>query len=55
MHNNDTMFALAQQSLLTPHALATSDLEKIFAKIFIVLLKERKRGLSCTRYFQNDI
>ena len=28
------MFALAQQSLLTPHALATSDLEKIFAKIF---------------------
>ena len=34
MQNNDTMFALAQQSLLTPHALATSDLEKIFAKIF---------------------
>ena len=34
MQNNDTMFALAQQSLLTPHALATSDLEKIFSKIF---------------------
>ena len=34
MHNNDTMFALAQQSLLTPHALATSDLEKVFSKIF---------------------
>ncbi|MDW7534513.1 MAG: metalloprotease TldD [Candidatus Nitrotoga sp.] len=34
MQNNDTMFALAQQSLLTPYALATSDLEKIFAKIF---------------------
>ena len=34
MQNNDTMFALAQQSLLTSHALATSDLEKIFAKIF---------------------
>ncbi len=34
MQNNDTMFALAQQSLLTPHALATSDLEKVFSKIF---------------------
>jgi TldD protein len=34
MQNNDTMFALAQQSLLTPHALATSDLEQVFSKIF---------------------
>ncbi|MCE9550237.1 MAG: metalloprotease TldD [Betaproteobacteria bacterium] len=33
MQNNDTVFALAQQSLLAPHALETRHLEQMFSKM----------------------
>jgi len=33
MQNNDTVFALAQQSLLAPHALETRHLEQVFSKM----------------------
>jgi TldD protein len=33
MQNNDTVFALAQQSLLVPHALETRHLEQMFSKM----------------------
>jgi TldD protein len=33
MQNNDTVFALAQQSLLASHALETRHLEQMFSKM----------------------
>ncbi len=35
MQNNDTVFALAQQSLLAPHALETRHLEQMFSKMLV--------------------